>query len=207
VLLTLVALRTNLTIRHLAAVFAVSKSQAHRIVDQHTRLLATLLPCTVDLNRRWSWTLDGTLVPTRDDTTAGRSKNYRWSTNAQVLTRRHDLAVVAIAGGGHGNRNDIVDYEGRRLPSLVETHGRVYADGGYQGVSELPTPRFDGRRMVRDHAWEQHRRRRARAGHAIARLKDWQVLRDHPRRGEHVPTTLAAVAYLHNIKTASRDIS
>ena len=81
------------------------------------------------------------------------------------------------------------------------------ADGGYGGIPELRTPRFEGNRIVRDHIRRRHRRRRARAEHAIARLKDWQMLRDHRRAGEHVPTTLAAVAYLDNIKTASRDIS
>lgn len=43
VLLTVVALRTNLTIRQLTAVFGVSKTQTHRIIDRHTRLLAALL--------------------------------------------------------------------------------------------------------------------------------------------------------------------
>ena len=60
---------------------------------------------------------------------------------------------------------------------------------------------------MRDHTWRRHRRRRAGAEHAIAHLKDWQMLRDHRRAGEHLPTTLAAVAYLHNIKTTLRDIS
>ena len=206
-LLTAVALRTNLTVRQLAAVFDVSKSQAHRVVDRHTRLLATLLPLAVDLDRRWSWTLDGTLVPTRDHRTAGRSKNYRYSTNAQVLARRTDLTIVAIDGGGPGRRNDVVHYRDSHLPSLIKSHGRVLADGGYRGIPELCTPRFEGRRMVRDQAWRRHRRRRARAEHAIARLKDWQMLRDHRRAGKQVPTTFAAVAYLHNINTALRDIS
>ena len=206
-LLTAVALRTNLTIGQLAAVFDVSKSQAHRIVDRHTRLLATLLPLTVDLDCRWSWTLDGTLIPTRDHYAARQSKNYRYSTNAQVLARRTDLTIVAIAGGGPGNRNDVVHYRDSHLPSLIKSHGRVLADGGYRGIPELHPPRFEGNRIARDHSSRSHRRRRARAEHAIARLKDWQMLRDHRRSGEHVPTTLAAVAYLHNIKTALRDIS
>ena len=178
-LLTAVALRTNLTVRQLA----------------------------VDLDRRWSWTLDGTLVPTRDHRTAGESKNYRYSTNAQVLARRTDLTIVAIDGGGPGNRNDVVHYRDSHLQPLVASHGRVLADGGYRGIPELRTPRFEGNRIVRDHTWRRHRRRRARAEHAIARLKDWQMLHDHRRAGEHVPTTLAAVTYLHNIKTALRDIS
>lgn len=115
--------------------------------------------------------------------------------------------VVAVDGGGAGNRNDVVHYRTSHLPPLTERHGRVLADGGYRGVSELVTPTFEGRRMVRDRTWRTHRRRRARAEHAIARLKDWHVLRDHRRRGDHVATTLAAVAYLHNVTTTLRDIS
>ena len=128
---TAVALRTNLTMRQIAAVFNISTSQTHRIIDRHTRLLTTLLPLTVNLDRRWSWTLDGTLVPTRDHTAAARSRNYRWSTNAQVLSRRADLAVVAITGGGPGNRNDTVHYHASSLPQLVTTHGRVLAAVAY----------------------------------------------------------------------------
>jgi hypothetical protein len=61
--LAMVALRTNLTVRQLAAVFAISTSQVHRIIDRHTRLLATRFATSVDLDLRWSWTLDGTLIP------------------------------------------------------------------------------------------------------------------------------------------------
>lgn len=202
----MVAMRTNLTVRQLAAVFATSRSQVHRIIDRHTRLLAALFPASSDPDRRWSWTLDGTLIPTRDHRTASQSKNYRYSTNAQVLSRGRDLAVVAICGGGPGNRNDIVHYRASELPDLAASHGRVLADGGDRGVTEPRTPTFDGRRIRRDQAWQEHRRRRARAEHTIARLEDWNVLRDHRRRGRHLPDTLSAVAYLHNIRIASRDI-
>ena len=161
-LLTTVAMRTNLTIRQLAGVFDISKSQAHRVVDRHTRLLATLLPLTVDLDRRWPWTLDGTLIPTRDHRVAGQSKHHRYSTNAQVLARRTDLTIVAIDGGRPGNRNDVVHYRDSHLPSLIKSHGRVLADGGYHGIPKLRTPRFEGNRIVRDQAWRHHHRTRAR---------------------------------------------
>ena len=48
-----------------------------------------------------------------------------------------DLTVVAITGGGPGNRNDPVHYRGSDLEFLCQTHGRVYADGGYRGITEL----------------------------------------------------------------------
>ncbi|CAN5120209.1 hypothetical protein BH23ACT9_BH23ACT9_15400 [soil metagenome] len=97
------ALRTNLTVRQIAAVFDISKSQAHRIIADLTPQLAGLLDGTVDEDRRWSWTVDGTLIPTRDRTVAAKSKNYRNSCNAQILSRRSDLLIIAVHGGGPGN--------------------------------------------------------------------------------------------------------
>jgi hypothetical protein len=47
-----------------------------------------------------SWVVDGTLVPTRDHARAARSKNDRWSCNAQVLVRRRDLFVIATKASG-----------------------------------------------------------------------------------------------------------
>jgi hypothetical protein len=149
-----------------------SKSQAHRIVADMTPRLAGLLDQTIDRDRRWSWVVDGTLVPTRDHSTAGKSKNYRWSCNAQILIRRTDLHVIAVVGGGPGNRNDPVHFRGSEIETHCRHHKRVLADGGYRGVPELVTPVFRGSRIVRDRAWRRHRKRRARVEHAIARLKD-----------------------------------
>jgi hypothetical protein len=131
----------------------------------------------------------------------------RWSCNAQVLIRRTDLCVLAIDGGGPGNRNDPVLYRGSAIEALCRQHARVLADGGYRGIRELVTPVFRGRRMLRDRTWRCHRQRRARVEHAIARLKDWRVLRDHRRRGRFLRQTLRAVAVLHNLKIQLRDNS
>lgn len=207
VLVACLALRTNLTVREIAAVFAISKSQAHRILADVTRRLAALLHSTVDRDLRWSWVVDGTLVPTRDHSAAAKSNNYRWSCNAQLLVRRVDLRVVAIAAGGPGNRNDPVHYRGSEVETMCRHHRRVLADGGYRGVPELITPVFRRNRIVRDRAWRRHRKRRARVEHAIARLKDWRMLRDHRRRGRHVLETLRAVAFLHNLRIELRDNS
>jgi len=198
-----IALRTNLTIRELAAVFAISKSQVHRILVDLVPRLGALL--AVNRDRRMSWVVDGTLIPTRDHAVAGKSKNYRWSCNMQVLIRQRDLQIVCVAGGGPGNRNDVVHYRDSDVEELCRDHGRVLADGGYRGVSELVTPRFQGRRIIRDADWRRHRRRRARVEHAIARLKDWRVLRDHRRRGRHLVDTVRAVALLHNFRIELRD--
>ncbi len=207
VLLTCAALRTNLTFRELAAVFGISKSSAHRIVATTIPRLAALAAAVTRHDRRWSWIVDGTLIPTRDHTRAARSKNYRWSCNAQILVRRRDLRVIASSAGGPGNRNDPVHYRGSVVEILCRAHGRVLADGGYRGVPELVTPVFRSNRIVRDRRWRRHRRRRARVEHAIARLKDWRVLRDHRRRGRHLEATLRAIVVLHNLRIEMRDNS
>jgi len=200
-------LRTNLTLRELATVFGISKSQVHRIVADRVPRLAGLLASTIDPDRRWSWIVDGTLIPTRDHQTAAKSKNYRWSCNAQLLVRRRDLRVVAIVGGGPGNRNDRVHYRDSLIELLCRRHRRVLADGGYRGVTELIAPVFRGNRIPRDRAWRRHRKRRARVEHAIARLKTWRVLRDHRRKGRNLLHTLQAVACLHNLVLDMRDSS
>ena len=83
----------------------------------------------------------------------------------------------------------------------------MLADGGYRGVPELITSVFRKNRIVRDRAWRRHRKRRARVEHAIARLKDWRVLRDHRRRGQQLADTIRAIAFLHNLKIELRDTS
>jgi hypothetical protein len=121
VLITCAALRTNLTVRELAAVFQISKSAAHRVMTSLTPRLGALLD-ERRVDRRWSWIVDGTLIPTRDHSHAARSKNYRYSCNAQVLVRRHDLRVVAIAVGGPGNRNDRIHYGGSVMQARCRAH-------------------------------------------------------------------------------------
>jgi hypothetical protein len=194
------ALRTNLTVRELAAVFALSKSAVHRIVAATVPRLAGLAHSHRIRDHRETWIVDGTLVPTRDHGWAAKSKNYRWSCNAQILIRGRDLQIIETVAGGAGNRNDPIHYRGSAIETLCRQHGHVLADGGYRGVSELVTPVFRRNRIVRDRAWRAHRRRRARVEHAIARLEDWRVLRDHRRRGQHLAVTIRAVAFLHNLR-------
>jgi len=118
-----------------------------------------------------------------------------------------DLHVLAVSAGGPGNRNDVVHYRGSRIEPLCRSHGQVMADGGYRGVRELRTPMFRNNRIVRDGGWRRHRKRRARVEHALARLKDWRVLRDHRRRGCHLEDTVQAVTFLHNLRLELRDTS
>ncbi len=146
-------------------------------------------------------------MPTRDHARAARSKNYRWSCDAQVLVRWRDRRVVATSAGGPGNRNDPIHFRGSEVERLCLEHRRVLADGGYRGVPGLRTPVFRGNRILRDRAWRRHRRRRARVEHTLARLKDWRILRDHRRRGHQLAATVAAVAFLHNLKRGLWDSS
>jgi hypothetical protein len=75
--------RTNLTLRQLALLFGVSKSAADRVIDHLGPALA------LQQHKRFRTDtmliVDGTLVPTRDHTIAEQSKNYRYSTNHQVV--------------------------------------------------------------------------------------------------------------------------
>lgn len=50
--------------------------------------------------------VDGTLVPTRDHAVAEQSKNYRYSTNHQVVIDADTRLVVVIGRPLPGNRND-----------------------------------------------------------------------------------------------------
>ncbi len=104
VLLVIAYWRTNMTLRQLAPHFGISKSAADRIIGhlgpslalrqrQRSRKDAVLI-------------VDGTtLVPTRDHSIAERSKNYRYSTNHQVVIEA-DTRRVVVGRPLPGNRND-----------------------------------------------------------------------------------------------------
>jgi hypothetical protein len=188
------ALRTNLTLREIATLFDVSKSRAHRIVADLTRRIARMLGRVRDLSRRFAWAVDGTLIPTRDHRVAAKSKNYRYSCNVQVLARGRDLQIIDVDGGGPGNRNDPVHYRGSKLQApLPEARARA----GRWRLSRRATPRHAGSSGVT----ESCETPRARVEHAIARQKDWRVLRDHRRRAGTLMDTVRAVAVLHNLRT------
>ncbi len=101
--------RTNLTLRQLGPLFGASKSAADRVINHLGPLLA-LRP-----RRRFRkdtvLIVDGTLVPTRDHTVAEQSKNYRYSTNHQVITDADTRLVVTVGQPLPGNRNDCKAWE------------------------------------------------------------------------------------------------
>jgi len=106
VLLTLVALRTNLTERALAAIFDISQPTAHRIIRDLTAAVAGLfVPDQFDDTD--TLLLDGTLIPVHDQSITRPSKNYRRSVNIEVMATLH-RRIVHVGNAWPGNRNDIV---------------------------------------------------------------------------------------------------
>jgi hypothetical protein len=104
VLLVAAYWRTNLTMRQLALLFGISKSATDRIIDQIGPLLA--LKPRERFAKDTVLIVDGTLVPTRDHTVAEQSKNYRYSTNHQVVIDADTRLVVVVGQPLPGNRND-----------------------------------------------------------------------------------------------------
>lgn len=66
----------------------------------------------------------------------------------------------------------------------------------------ITSPRRDHTgRIARDDHYRAHRRIRARVEHVIARIKDWQILRQCRRRGDAINHSLQIVVGLWNLKT------
>ena len=75
-LLVLIDLRTNLTIRVLAALVDTSPSALDRIIDHLAPVLAHTRRPDPD-NSNHPWIIDGTLIPVHDKSITAISKNYR----------------------------------------------------------------------------------------------------------------------------------
>ncbi|GGW17570.1 hypothetical protein GCM10010264_73500 [Streptomyces globisporus] len=117
--------------RQLAPSFGVSKSAAGRIVSHLGPLLALLQ------RRRFRrdpvLIVDGILVPTRDHSVAEQSKNYRYSTNHQVVIDADSRLVVSVGRPLPGNHNDCKAWEQSGAKSSV-ANTIIIADGGYRGT-------------------------------------------------------------------------
>jgi len=205
VLLVATYWRTNLTMRQIGPLFGVSHSAAHRVVDSLGPLLA-LAPVR---RRRIDQVaiVDGTLVPTRDHRLAARSKNYRYSTNLQVAIDADTRLVIAIGDPRPGNRNDCTVYRDSGIKDTLA--GRpVMADGGYQGNPDVIMPYRKPRDGTMLTDWQEdlnttHRTIRARVEHALARMKNWKILRDYRRAAHTLHDTALGIANLHNLALAS----
>ncbi|MGY6025360.1 transposase [Streptomyces spinosirectus] len=203
VLLVAAYWRTNLTLRQLAPLFGISKSAADRIINRLAPLLA-LRP-----RRRFRkdtvLIVDRTLVPTRDHTVAEQSKNYRYSTNHQVVVDADTRMVVAVGRPLPGNRNDCRAWELSGAKALVG-NTVVIADGGYRGTGlVIPHRREPGQAELS--AWKEehnrsHRKVRARVEHAFTRMKSWKILRACRLKGDGVHHAILGIARPHNLALA-----
>lgn len=145
--------------------------------------------------------VDGTLVPTRDHAVAEQSKNYRYSTNHQVVIDADTRLVVLVGRHLPGNRNDCKAWEESGVKAAVGTTMTI-ADGGYPGTGVvMPHRRRAGEELP---TWKQehnrsHKQVRARVEHAFARMKAWKILRDCRLKGEGVHHAVFGIAHLHNL--------
>jgi hypothetical protein len=195
--------RTNLTLRQLAPLFGVSKSAAGRIIDDLGPRLA------FQPRQRFAkdtvLIVDGTLVPTRDHKVAEQSKNYRYSTNHQVVIDADTRLVVVVGRPLPGNRNDCRAWAESGVKAAVGKTTTI-ADGGYRGTGLI----IPHRRRSKDEEltdWKRarnksHKQVRARVEHVFARMKTWKILRDCRLKGEGVHHAMCGIARLHNLSFA-----
>ncbi|AEM83386.1 transposase IS4 family protein [Streptomyces violaceusniger Tu 4113] len=191
--------RTNLTMRQLAPLFGVSKSAADRIIDNLGPMLA--LQPRKRFAKDTVLIVDGTLVPTRDHTVAEQSKNYRYSTNHQVVIDADTRLVVVVGQPLPGNRNDCKAWVESGAKAAVGTTMTI-ADGGYPGTGlVMPHRRRKGEELP---DWKQahnksHKQVRARVEHVFARMKSWKIRRDCRLKGVGVHHAMLGIARLHNL--------
>jgi hypothetical protein len=195
-------LRTNLTTRALAVLFDISQSAVDRTIYHLVPVLAATLRPAPDTSNH-PWIIDGTLMAVHDQSITAISKNYRRSVNTQIIICAHRRRVVVAGHCWPGNRNDVI------VARHTVTHlldGRVVlGDGGYRGIPAITSPQRDkSGHIVRDDHYRTHRRIRARIEHVIARLKDWQILRQCRHRGEAINLNLQIIPGLSNLKTHTK---
>lgn len=124
--------------------FGVSKSTASRVINHLGPLLA--LQPRKRFAKDTVLIVDGTLVPTRDHTIAERSKNYRYSTNHQVVIDADTRLVVVVGRPLAGNRNDCKAWGGRQPGSWSPSCAFPYSRHGFgrrqcQGLLSSPLRR------------------------------------------------------------------
>jgi hypothetical protein len=145
--------------------------------------------------------VDGTLVPPRDHIVAAKSKNYRYSTNHQVVIDADTQLVVAVRTPLPGNRNDSVAFAASGVDHATR-NATVFADGGYQGTER--TFRIAAGRRTKP--WLTGRRPQclppARPCPHRARLRvdeDRKILRDCRLHGDGSAEAMASIARLYNL--------
>jgi hypothetical protein len=146
------------------------------------------------------WIIDGTLIPVHDQSITAISKNYRRSVNSQIIIRAHRRGVIAADQCWPGNRNDVI--VARHTVAQLLDRRVILGYGRHRGIPTVTGPQRDhSGRIIHDNHYRKHRRTRARVEHVIARLKDWQILRQCRRRGQAINHSLQIIAGLWNLKT------
>jgi hypothetical protein len=195
--------RTDLTMRQIGPLFGVSKSAADRVIDHIAPYLA-LAPVRRRHPVGTVLIVDGTLVPTRDRTVATSSKNYRYSTNHQVVIDANTRLVVAVGRPVAGSRHDSKAYAESGADRAARD-APVIADGGYLGTGLLiPHRRPAGGELTDEQETDNkvHRKARARIEHVFSRMKNWKILRDCRLKGDGVHQAMLGIARLHNLALA-----
>ena len=201
VLLVLIHPRNNLTTRAPAALFHTNQSTVDRVIHHLVPVLAEALRPTADHDSAHPWIIDGTLIPVHDQSITAISKNYRRSVNTQIIICAHRRRVIVAGQCWPGNRNDVIVARAT-VAHLLSGDRQILGDGGYRGLTSITTPRRDHTgRIIRDDHYRAHRKIRARVEHVIARLKDWQILRQCRRHGHAINHSLHIIAGLWNLKT------
>ncbi|CAM5226644.1 hypothetical protein STENM223S_01225 [Streptomyces tendae] len=194
--------RTNLTMRQIAPLFGVSKSTAdHRSPRTEVRTPAPQAVCEGHCARRGRH--PGTH---RDHKIAERSKNYRYSTNHQVVVDADTRLVVVVGRPLAGNRNDCKAWAESGAKTAVGKTLTI-ADGGYPGTG-LVIPHRRERGQTELPAWKEehnrsHRQVRARVEHVFARMKTWKILRDCRLKGDGVHHAMLGIARIGPLRTAA----
>lgn len=96
--------RTNLTLQQVAPIFRGSKPTVNRVLH-HLALLA--ISPTRGPRKDAVYIVDGTLAPTHDRSVAKSSKNYRYSTNLQVV-----IDANSRQGNKHGHILELEEQRG-----------------------------------------------------------------------------------------------
>lgn len=123
--------------------------------------------------------VDGTLVPTRDHQVAEQSKNYRYSTNHQVVIDADTRLVVVVGRPLPGNRNDCRAWAESGAKQAVGNTTTI-ADGGYLGTGLImPHRRRKGEELP---DWKQaHNKSHNGSRPRRARLRPYEDLKDPAR--------------------------
>jgi hypothetical protein len=112
----------------------------------------------------------------------------------------HRRRVIGAGQCWPGNCNDVV--VARHTVAQLLDRRVIPADGRYRAIPTITRPQRDhSGRIIHDNHYRKHRRIRARIEHVIARLKDWQILRQCRRRGQTINHSLRIIAELWNLKT------